>query len=434
MSRLNIMLMSMNIMQSSVVRAAVGWGRTLRRRPRWRCPSSSMSSTSSTSSTSSVSSSPSSPPSATTLAFIHAPDPAAIPNIQRYLCLFSDPEYADLRAHAGLDDPSWEDALHTFQRSNQLAFKDPNLLKAAMTHSSGLTRSLLKLGTESPHLADEKPYFGGNHALEFLGDAVLGFIVKMDIFQTPDLHDGREGSMTGVSNFVLSNDELSRWFIETAAEGGLGGMPSLRWNGTPRQHKKKVAADATEALFGAVFLDRGIAGATELYQRLRKHRQQRLFFPGRMWSSKSDARIEISRWSSETPGDNSAVFRPRWSQLESATHLRDALSRRPVAAYLTTATDHDANGAERIVEHKYQCVLEVCNTFLTPAESRKVDNVPALLIVGWGSSDTSLMEAEGEATARMLQHADEVRSDVLRVWERQQRRSPFSKIEFILPY
>ena len=104
-------------------------------------------------------------------------------------------------------------------------------------------------------------------------------------------------------------------------------------------------------------------------------RQQRRLKMGVHGGVKDDANYEINRW-----GGNSATFRPRWSQSESATHLRDALSRRPVAAYLTTATDHDANGAERIVEHKYQCVLEVCNTFLTPAESRKVDNVPALLM------------------------------------------------------
>ena len=126
---------------------------------------------------------------------------------------------------------------------------DADLLERALTHRS---------------YAYENGGLPTNERLEFLGDAVLGLIVTDALYAThPDLP---EGSLAKLRAGVVNTRALA----EVARTLGLG-----RWlrlgrgeESTGGRDKNSILADTTEALIGAVYLDRGIATATEVVRRL----------------------------------------------------------------------------------------------------------------------------------------------------------------------
>jgi ribonuclease-3 len=99
----------------------------------------------------------------------------------------------------------------------------------------------------------ENPGWESNERLEFLGDSVLGLIVTSHLFRTyPDIP---EGELSKVRASVVNSATLA----EIAAELELG--PSLMLGKGEDQsggrEKPSILADATEALIGAVYIDRG---------------------------------------------------------------------------------------------------------------------------------------------------------------------------------
>ena len=116
-------------------------------------------------------------------------------------------------------------------------FHDPGLLSQALTHRS--------YGTPN------------NERLEFIGDAVLGFVIALALYErfptTP------EGQLTRVRAHLVKEDALAR----IARRIGLGkairlGEGELKGGGTDRA---SILADAMEAVFGAVFIDAGFEKA-----------------------------------------------------------------------------------------------------------------------------------------------------------------------------
>jgi len=119
------------------------------------------------------------------------------------------------------------------------AFRDPELLDEALTHPSWTSAH-----PEQPH----------NQRLEFLGDAVLQFVVTDRLYAA--LPAAREG-------------DLSRWRRTLVAGGaeavagrhwGLG--PCLRMGSSEERdggrERDRVLEDAFEAVVGAVYLDGGL--------------------------------------------------------------------------------------------------------------------------------------------------------------------------------
>ena len=123
-------------------------------------------------------------------------------------------------------------------------FKDPGLLRTALTHRSH----------GSPH----------NERLEFLGDSVLNCIVADELFRRfPQL---TEGELSRARAVIVRQQTLA----ERASELGLGallllGEGELRSGGAERP---SMLADALEALIGAVYVDGGFAAARKLVQRI----------------------------------------------------------------------------------------------------------------------------------------------------------------------
>ena len=129
-------------------------------------------------------------------------------------------------------------------------FHNPALLSEALSHSSYANEH------RSAHLHS-------NERLEFLGDSVLGFVTAEFLFaQHPDLP---EGDLTRIRAALVCEQSL----YEVARKLDLGRYLKLGRGeeaGGGRQ-RTSILADATEAVFAAVYLDGGIAAASALIHR-----------------------------------------------------------------------------------------------------------------------------------------------------------------------
>ncbi len=128
-------------------------------------------------------------------------------------------------------------------------FRDRSLLVRALTHSS--------------HAHEEG---GGpdNEALEFLGDAALGFFVAGALLKRFPASD--EGGLSKLKAFLVSRPNLA------AAARRLGLGAYLRLGKTAEKghgrSKESLLADALEAVIAAVALDGGDASGRALIERL----------------------------------------------------------------------------------------------------------------------------------------------------------------------
>jgi ribonuclease-3 len=126
-------------------------------------------------------------------------------------------------------------------------FSDLALLRDALTHRS--------LKNERPKLAPHD-----NERLELLGDAVLGLIAAMLLYER--FPDAREGELTRRRADLVCEATLA----DIAREIDLG--PALRLGrgeeASGGRDKPRLLASAVEALFGAVFLDGGHQEATRI--------------------------------------------------------------------------------------------------------------------------------------------------------------------------
>ena len=117
-------------------------------------------------------------------------------------------------------------------------FANTELEKLALLHSSaGMGRS--------------------NERLEFLGDAVLELISSERIYK--NLPDAPEGVLTRRRAALVREESLAAW----ARSVGLGGRLVLGKGeeATGGREKDSILADAAEAVFGAAYLDGGLAAA-----------------------------------------------------------------------------------------------------------------------------------------------------------------------------
>lgn len=106
----------------------------------------------------------------------------------------------------------------------------------------------------------ENPGYESNERLEFLGDAVLGLTVTDYLYRTyPALP---EGELAKVRASLVNSAALA----EVAGELGLGDAVLLGKgeDQSGGRQKPSILADATEAVIGAVYLDRGRDAADSL--------------------------------------------------------------------------------------------------------------------------------------------------------------------------
>ena len=119
-------------------------------------------------------------------------------------------------------------------------FKDARLLQRALTHRS--------------YSAEH------NERLEFLGDSVLGCVIAQYLYDSfPQLSEGELSRLR--SNLVREQT-----LVTLAKQLDLGGYLRLG-EGELKSggfHRPSILADGMEALFGAVFIDRGFKAAQQM--------------------------------------------------------------------------------------------------------------------------------------------------------------------------
>jgi len=123
-----------------------------------------------------------------------------------------------------------------------------------------LGRDLPRLDLCRAALTHRSAHHDNNERLEFLGDAVLGVVMAEELFRR--YPDASEGTLSRLRSRLVSTEPLAG----IGAGIGIGGMlrlgsGELRSGGFRRE---SILADATEALFGAVYLEGGIDAAREL--------------------------------------------------------------------------------------------------------------------------------------------------------------------------
>lgn len=103
-----------------------------------------------------------------------------------------------------------------------------------------------------------------NERLEFLGDSVLGIVVTDTLYRDhPELPEGQLAKMRSAIVNAKSLAEVARGIgLGTYIRLGRGEEQ------TGGRDKSSILADTLEALIGAVYLDRGLADATELVHAL----------------------------------------------------------------------------------------------------------------------------------------------------------------------
>ncbi len=128
-------------------------------------------------------------------------------------------------------------------------FADPEIARIALIHRS---------------YAFEQDLPVTNERLEFLGDAVLGLVVTdMAFTMFPALS---EGELAKLRAAVVNMSALA----EVARALGLGHLILLGKGEAMSggRDKSSILADTLEAVLGAVYVDRGLAAASELISRL----------------------------------------------------------------------------------------------------------------------------------------------------------------------
>ena len=125
-----------------------------------------------------------------------------------------------------------------------LAFRDPALLEQALTHRS---------------YANEAGLSFDNEKLEFLGDAVLGFVVAEYVYKTHPQDD--EGLLSRLKSVAVSERTLAEAAI--TLEIGSFIYFGRGEQGSGGAMRASNLANAFEALLGAVYLDAGMERARD---------------------------------------------------------------------------------------------------------------------------------------------------------------------------
>ena len=138
----------------------------------------------------------------------------------------------------------------TLQERAGFQFKDESLLRRALTHRSYLN--------EHPGVTLD------NERLEFLGDAVLAFLIASMLYNRfPEME---EGQLTRLRSSLVRTEQLAafaqQWELGSVMHLGKG---EIKGGG---QTRLPLLCDAFEAVIGAMYLDQGIVKTREFVEKL----------------------------------------------------------------------------------------------------------------------------------------------------------------------
>lgn len=206
------------------------------------------------------------------------------------------------------------------------SFADTRLLNQALTHRSA--------GPDN------------NERLEYLGDAVLSFIVAQMLFEAHP--EASEGELSRFRASLVSGEALGA----IALELGLGahlrlGEGELKSGG---QRRASILADALEALIGAVYLDRGLDAARAVAVRLLQRRLDAL----PVASELKDAKTRLQEWM-----QGRGLGLPDYKVLEISGEPHEQLFRvRCDVSELSIAAEAEGSSRRRAEQEAASLVLE----------------------------------------------------------------------------
>jgi ribonuclease-3 len=133
-----------------------------------------------------------------------------------------------------------------------IEFNDIALLRTALTHRS-VVRDASATDPGLPPVDQRQ----SNERLEFLGDAILGYIAADALYRA--FPDEPEGVLTARRVAFVRAEQLVRWAREIGLQEHLYLGQGERISGGARD---RMLAGAFEALIGAIALDQGLEAAT----------------------------------------------------------------------------------------------------------------------------------------------------------------------------
>ena len=139
--------------------------------------------------------------------------------------------------------------LNDLKKKLNLSFNQKGLIDHAFIHRS--------------YLNEVKTNLSSNERLEFLGDAVLEFLISSFLYQ--NFPKKREGELTNLRAAIVCTKTLS----EVAKQLGLGELLKLS-KGEEKEGGREnpsILADTFEALLGAIYLDGGISQAKSFLEK-----------------------------------------------------------------------------------------------------------------------------------------------------------------------
>lgn len=156
-----------------------------------------------------------------------------------------------------------------FARSLDLSFNDPLLLTRALTHRSYLN--------ENPESLED------NERLEFLGDAVLDFLVGAWLYNRfPEMP---EGNLTRLRSALVRTENLAHFAFEiNLGEVMLLGHGESEGGGRERP---ALLCATFEALIGAIYIDKGIDAVKEFIHPMLESATQKILSGNRDKDPKS---------------------------------------------------------------------------------------------------------------------------------------------------
>lgn len=163
-----------------------------------------------------------------------------------------------------------EDNIKKLEARFKLTFNDKVLIQTALTHSS-FARCYPEGGVKD------------NERLEFFGDAVLKLVVSEYIFAKYPTYN--EGKLTHIRSIAVSDEtlakigkkiELGSFLVFSHGESNSGGAMRV-----------SNLANAMEALFGAIYLDKGIEAARDFIIPLYENFEPKLLTGGQKKDGKS---------------------------------------------------------------------------------------------------------------------------------------------------
>jgi ribonuclease-3 len=161
--------------------------------------------------------------------------------------------------------------IENLERDIGYPFRNRDLLIEALTHRSFYHENPSKTKT-------------CNERLEFLGDSVLGLVIVEFLFH----HDRKftESLMSKIKSYLVKGVLLS----DIAIRISLGSYLRLGKGeeDTGGRHKKSLLADAMEAVFGAIYIDRGYETAKEVILRLFEERIESVISSGQFHDYKTE--------------------------------------------------------------------------------------------------------------------------------------------------